>query len=1003
MRSSTPRVRSTPVALLAAASLAFGWLVALGTPAMADGPTTFSNTTTIAVPATGSANQRGPASPYPSTIDVSGMAGAVTDVTLTLPSVTHGGLADVDMLLVAPTGQNLVVLSDVGSNGLRIAAADSLTFSDAGVAFPAGVNIVSGTYLPTNDGAGSTDSWPAPAPTASSASTFAAAFTGIAPNGTWSLYVVDDSSGDVGQLTGGWSLAVTTESAAATTVTTVASSDPESATGQSVTFTASVSSDGAPVTTGSVQFAVDGVNLGGPVSLTGGGTASLATAGLAEGTHEIRATYSGATGFLGSTGTTTQRVDTTTTVTDTTFCNPGGLTIPNAGAARPFPSRVLVSGLSGTVTKVTARLQGLTHTSTGDLDVLLAAPTTSRNVMLLSDVGVNSVSSVNLTFDDAAAGPVPSPVVTGTYRPTDLGLAADAMPAPAPVKSGATTLATFDGIDPNGYWTLWVDDDAAGDSGSVGSWCITVTAQAATSTALTSSVNPSDVGESVTFTATVTSGGSPVTTGAVELTDGATVLGSSPVDASGVATLTTSALAAGSHPVTARYLGTADLATSSDSLTQVVEKIATTTTVSTSPTPPSAPGTPIVLTADVTAATGTVDAGTVEFLIGGASVGTAAVSGGTATLDIGTRPVGSYTVTAEYSGTATLAASTSGEVVHVVGLVADAGGPYTVAEGGSLTLDGTGSTSGQTYSWDVNGDGVFGDATGASPTLTWAELEALGIDDGPATHDVTVRVSGGGGFLDSLRTTLTVTNVAPTATVGGDTSGTVGEVVTLTLGATDASAPDEAAGFDHTVDWGDGSAPGTVSGAGTVTATHTYAAAGTYTVTVTATDRDGGESAPVTVDLVVAAAATPTPTVTSTPTETATSTPTPTETATSTPTETATSTPTPTETATSTPTPTETATSTPTPTETATSSPTSSESPTGSASPTATTAPTSRSASPTATTAPTSTSGGGGGGGGGLAQTGAAIGAAAVFGAGVLGLGVLLIVGSHQRSRRRTH
>lgn len=49
---------------------------------------------------------------------------------------------------------------------------------------------------------------------------------------------------------------------------------------------------------------------------------------------------------------------------------------------------------------------------------------------------------------------------------------------------------------------------------------------------------------------------------------------------------------------------------------------------------------------------------------------------------------------------------------------ANAGGPYTVAEGASLALSAAASTGdGLTYAWDVNGDGLFVDAGGATPTL----------------------------------------------------------------------------------------------------------------------------------------------------------------------------------------------------------------------------------------------------------------------------------------------
>jgi len=76
----------------------------------------------------------------------------------------------------------------------------------------------------------------------------------------------------------------------------------------------------------------------------------------------------------------------------------------------------------------------------------------------------------------------------------------------------------------------------------------------ASSTLVTSSLNPSVVGQSVTFTATVTGTvGTP--TGSVTFYQGATPLGASSLNASGVATYTTNALAIGSQSITATYGG----------------------------------------------------------------------------------------------------------------------------------------------------------------------------------------------------------------------------------------------------------------------------------------------------------------------------------------------------------------------------------------------------------------------------------------------------------------
>ena len=161
---------------------------------------TFTNPAPIPVPATGTS---GIANPYPSTIAVSGLTGAVTSVTATLTGMTHTFPGDLDVLLVGPSGQNVVLLADVG--GSTDINNVTLTFDSSA---PTGVPpvIVSGTYRPTAAGP---FIGPAPAPPGPYGAAMTI-FNGTVPNGTWSLFAYDDAGGDLGTIAGGWSLDITT-------------------------------------------------------------------------------------------------------------------------------------------------------------------------------------------------------------------------------------------------------------------------------------------------------------------------------------------------------------------------------------------------------------------------------------------------------------------------------------------------------------------------------------------------------------------------------------------------------------------------------------------------------------------------------------------------------------------------------------------------------------------------------------------------------------------------
>lgn len=156
--------------------------------------TEFFNFTNIILPDSGTA------SPYPSEINVSGLVGSVRKVRVAF-SLSHTFPGDVDILLVGPAGQSAIIMSDVGA-GDDINQVELLLDDAAANPLPVAGPLVSGTFRPTNNGTG--DSFPAPAPVPAGTSVLSV-FNGTNPNGTWSLYVVDDATDDMGQISE-WSL-----------------------------------------------------------------------------------------------------------------------------------------------------------------------------------------------------------------------------------------------------------------------------------------------------------------------------------------------------------------------------------------------------------------------------------------------------------------------------------------------------------------------------------------------------------------------------------------------------------------------------------------------------------------------------------------------------------------------------------------------------------------------------------------------------------------------------
>jgi len=158
-----------------------------------------------------------------------------------------------------------------------------------------------------------------------------------------------------------------------------------------------------------------------------------------------------------------------------TFSNPAIITIPDSGAGAPYPSNISVAGVGGTITKVTVKLNNLSHTFPSDIDILLVGPG-GQNAIIMSDVGGgDDVSGIDLTLDDAAVSNLPdSLLTTGTFKPTNLD-PGDTWPAPAPAPAGGSAFSVFNGATPNGTWSLYVLDDADIDLGSIaGGWQLSI-------------------------------------------------------------------------------------------------------------------------------------------------------------------------------------------------------------------------------------------------------------------------------------------------------------------------------------------------------------------------------------------------------------------------------------------------------------------------------------------------------------------------------------------------
>src|SRR5262249_23114842 len=204
---------------------------------------------------------------------------------------------------------------------------------------------------------------------------------------------------------------------------------------------------------------------------------------------------------------------------------------------------------------------------------------------------------------------------------------------------------------------------------------------------------------------------------------------------------------------------------------------------------------------------------------------------------------GTYTVTLTVSDGQ--GGSTSDSLVVTVRNVAPLltlSGASAVNEASTYTLNLAASDPGQDTiaNWTITwGDGSVQTVAGNPGSVS----NTYGDDPQPCTISATA-ADEDGTYSAGNSLSVTVNNLAPTASLSGPATGARGQVRTFALGAADPSAIDQAGSFTFNINWGDGnSQPST--GPASQQVGHVYTAAGTYTVQITPTHTDGGVSTTV--------------------------------------------------------------------------------------------------------------------------------------------------------------
>ncbi len=417
---------------------------------------------------------------------------------------------------------------------------------------------------------------------AGAAQTTLSAPSAVGQFGYTALYTGDGTySGSLSQR-----LVVTVSPASTTTIVT--SSDPTSKLGQSVTFTATIAPQFSGEPSGTVKFFADGAPLG--TANVNGGQATIGTASLAMGNHTIEADYSGDASFITSLGLMKQNVGkAVSTVALTSSLNPAPYgqpvtltaTVTNSDGSTPTGPVVFAEG---------STVYGTVSLSGGAAQVVLPTLIVGNHKITAQYGGDTSNSSDKANFTETITGGPSTTTVTSSAQPstyaqsvsfTAVVSGAGATPdGTVTFKNGRSVLGT---VALMGGQAVFAVDTLTGGSHTInavynGNSMYTsstgsvpqIVEPVATTTTLTSSLNPAPSGQTVTLTAVVTSPAVALPTGKLTIKDGKTVLISTTL-VNGQAQVSTSLLTTGAHNITATFAGSASFASSQTTLSQLIQ------------------------------------------------------------------------------------------------------------------------------------------------------------------------------------------------------------------------------------------------------------------------------------------------------------------------------------------------------------------------------------------------------------------------------------------------